>query len=74
MKTSYRNRSKYVVYFEPWEPGRNKVVTSKWQAKKLLDKAETGSHFFKLRLIWAKDRSSFSFWNEDDSYDWWYKA
>jgi len=67
-----RNRSKYIIYFEPWVPGMDETVYSKFQAKKLLSKAEIGSEFYKYRLIWGKDGSC-SFWNLDSQYPSWEK-
>lgn len=57
-----RNRSKFIVYFEPWAPGRHTSVSSKRQMKKLLLKANPGSEGIRLRLQHLRD-GSISFWN-----------
>ena len=69
------NRSRYVVYIEPWEPGRHKVVYSKWQAKKILWKGSSGpgSEIQKCRLIWENEFGRCSWWNVDRDYDFWTK-
>lgn len=67
-----RNRASYVVYFEPWEPGKHKRVTSKFQAKKLLRNAPNGSSFGKYRLIHDR-QGGCSFWNYDHDYPEWVK-
>lgn len=68
-----RNRSKYVIYFEPWEPGRHQVVHSKGQMKKVLRRAAPGSEAIKNRLIHYRDGSC-SFWNMDRDYLSWVKT
>ena len=68
-----RNRSKYVVYLEPWRPGRHVVAHSKRQMKKVLHAAEACSTAIKCRLIHGRD-GSISFWNEDREYLPWVKT
>jgi len=65
-----RNRSRYIVYFEPWEPGKHKIVYSKLAMKKLLRFAEKGSIGHKQRLLHSRD-GCVSLWNIDRDYDDW---
>jgi hypothetical protein len=67
------NRSRYIIYMEPWSVGRHVVVYSKFQMKKVLLKANSGSTGIKTRLIKSKD-GSISFWNVDMDYDYWVKS
>jgi hypothetical protein len=68
-----RNRVKYIVYLEPWSPGQHVVVYSKYQMKKVLKNANSGSVAHKCRLLWSRDGSC-SFWNADHRYDDWVKS
>lgn len=68
-----RNRSKYVIYMEPWQPGRHKVVHSKGQMKKALHRCNAGSEAHKERLTHHRDGSC-DFWNMDRNYPTWMKA
>lgn len=68
-----RNRSKYLIYFEPWQPGMHLVVNSKRQMKKILANANPGSEASKIRLIFSRD-GSVSFWNVDPDYSSWVKT
>lgn len=68
-----RNRSKYLIYLEPWTPGRHVVAHSKGQMKKILAKANPGSEAIKNRLIHYRD-GSISFWNMDREYLPWVKT
>lgn len=68
-----RNRSKYLIYFEPWLPGRHTVAHSKRQMKKILSQSNPGSIAHKERLIFGRD-GSISFWNVDNTYPSWVKS